>query len=276
MDFNCKKFEHVGFGKDDMHYDYFAANELKITRKSCLRDLGVEISDDLLFSSHISSIVSKAYKMVGWILRTFKSRKTDVMMTLFKSLVIPLVEYCCPLWSPQDNHHISLIESVQLRFTRKLATFLEHNDDVGHAVCYSNYEHRLKELNLFSLQRRRDRFIIIYIFKMIHGYVPNPGIELSLNDRHMTIVAQPVIPNRQAPAWVKKIRHGTIFGQGCRLFNKLPPNLRKLESDVANKALHLERYKRKLNIFLKSIPDTPSATNNSLLHHLETSSRIEL
>jgi len=98
----------------------------------------------------------------------------------------------------------------------------------------------------------------------------------SQNDRHMTIIAQPVIPSRQAPAWVKKIRHGTIFGQGCRLFNKLPPNLRKLESDVANKALHLERYKRKLNIFLKSIPDTPSAINNSLLHHLETSSRIEL
>jgi hypothetical protein len=33
MGFNCKKFEHVGFGKDDMHYDYFAANELKITNK---------------------------------------------------------------------------------------------------------------------------------------------------------------------------------------------------------------------------------------------------
>ena len=97
MQFNCKKFDHVGFGRNLQKSDYFAGNNVKIEKKSILRDLGVSISDDLLFKTHISSIVSKAYKMVGWILRTFKSRQTVVMMTLFKSLVVPLVEYCCPL-----------------------------------------------------------------------------------------------------------------------------------------------------------------------------------
>ena len=276
MQFNCKKFDHVGFGRNLQKSDYFAGNNVKIEKKSILRDLGVSISDDLLFKTHISSIVSKAYKMVGWILRTFKSRQTVVMMTLFKSLVVPLVEYCCPLWSPQDSQLISMIESVQLRFTRKLAVFLEHNDEVGHAVCYSNYEHRLKELKLFSLQRRRDRYMIIYIFKIIHGFVPNPGIELTLNNRHMSITAQPVIPRSHAPAWVKKIRHESLFGQGCRLFNRLPHFLRKAYTETSDQASLLASYKTKLNTFLESIPDTPSAPNNSLLHHLEYQATMDL
>ena len=269
MQFNGKKFEHACLGRDAQESEYFVENNLKITKKSTLRDLGVTISDDLLFNTHISSTVSKAYKMIGWILRTFKTRQTVVMMTLFKSLVIPLVEYCCPLWSPQDPQLISMIESVQLRFTRKLAAFQEHNEEVGHAVCYSNYEHRLKELKLYSLQRRRDRYIIIYIFKIAHGYVPNPGIDITLNDRHMSITAQPTIPSRNAPAWVKKIRHGSIFGQGCRLFNKLPQFLRKLDTEDISQMKRLNNFKAKLNSFLQPIPDTPSAADNSLLYHLE-------
>ena len=36
-----------------------------------------------------------------------------------------------------------------------------------------SYEERLKHLNLYSIQRRRDRYKIIYLWKNIEKFVPN-------------------------------------------------------------------------------------------------------
>ena len=37
---------------------------------------------------------------MGWVLRVFQSRKSSLMLALLKSLVIPLLGYCCQLWNP--------------------------------------------------------------------------------------------------------------------------------------------------------------------------------
>ena len=35
---------------------------------------------------------------------------------------------------------------------------------------------RLKKFNVFSLQRRRERYQIIYVWKMLENLVPNVGV----------------------------------------------------------------------------------------------------
>lgn len=54
------------------------------------------------------------------------------------------------------------LEQVQRLFTRRL---------VGDSI---NYWERLKHLRLYSLQRRRERYIAIYVWKILEGMVPNP------------------------------------------------------------------------------------------------------
>ncbi len=63
-------------------------------------DLGVMISDDLKPSSQCLKVVKTANKLVGFIDRTFEHKSEKVILTLYNSLVRPLLEYCVPFWSP--------------------------------------------------------------------------------------------------------------------------------------------------------------------------------
>lgn len=51
------------------------------------------LSDDGSFSHHITE-VKKAKGMAGWVLRTFASREPEILLTLWKSLVQPTLDYC--------------------------------------------------------------------------------------------------------------------------------------------------------------------------------------
>ena len=102
---------------------------------------------------------------MGWILRTFISRERTVMLLLFKSLVLSRVDngsQLTELWSPHQKQHICLIEKIQRSFTK-------HIDGLKDL----SYPESLCALKLYSLQRRRDRYIIIYMWKIVEKLVPN-------------------------------------------------------------------------------------------------------
>ena len=42
------------------------------------------------------------------------------MLTHLKSLLIPLLEYCCQLWNPFKAKYIKAIEATQRTFTNKI------------------------------------------------------------------------------------------------------------------------------------------------------------
>ena len=81
---------------------------------------------------------------------------------LWKSFVLPIIEYCSVLWCPSKVGNIQRIEALQWSFMRKL-----------NVATNCNYWDVLKKLNLFSLQRRRDRYRIIYIWKILEQTTPN-------------------------------------------------------------------------------------------------------
>ena len=62
---------------------------------------------------------------MGSVLKVFQSWKRSRMLTLLKSLVIPLLEYCCQLWNPWKTKDIQAIEAIQRTFTYKI-TDVQH------------------------------------------------------------------------------------------------------------------------------------------------------
>ena len=58
------------------------------------------VSRDLSWSHHVDEIVNKANKVVGLLKRTVGSKNREIFSMLFKSLVRPISEYACPVWSP--------------------------------------------------------------------------------------------------------------------------------------------------------------------------------
>ena len=78
------------------------------------------MSDDCTFKQHIEKVVNKSCDTSSWILRTFTLRSRELMLTLWKSLVIPHLDYCSQLWSPHLRSEIQKLEMTQRSFIRKI------------------------------------------------------------------------------------------------------------------------------------------------------------
>ena len=128
------------------------------------------MSKDCSFDSYISSLSRKCNNLAGWILRSFVSRDRLTMLTLFKSLVISRLDYASQLWSPHKISQITQIEKVQRSFTKHITGLRD-----------LSYHERLQTLKLYSLQRRRERYCIILIWKIIENKSQNPSDPILCN-----------------------------------------------------------------------------------------------
>ena len=219
-------------------YQYHVSNDIILQPVHQLRDLGVLVSKDLSWSPHIKSIANKARQKASWVLSIFHTRSTDIMLTLYKSMVRSLLEYCCPLWHPIKVSDIQELESVQRTFTSKIAGMKE-----------LHYWDRLVRLSLMSLQRRRERFIILHMWKILNGKTSN--------DLQVRFVSRPrlgnlaVVPpkSKSSSAANQTLFDCSFAVQGPILWNAMPHHLNIIQD--------LEQFKSKLTQFLLSIPDRP-------------------
>ena len=150
---------------------------------------------------------------MGWVLRVFPAWKRSLMLTLLKSLVIPLLEYCCQLWNPWKTKDIQAIEAIQRNI------YIQN-----HWRAELKLLARLHGLQLCSHQRRRERYIIIYKWKIIQHMVPNIDITMEhkiktrKHRRHGTQCVIQYATNRN-PAQSLQENAITVFGP--RLYNSL-------------------------------------------------------
>ena len=157
---NSSVLGHLPFAVES--YTYAVSNGDILYPVDQLKDLGVIVSRDLSWSPHINTISSRARSIAFWVLSVFKSRDMVTMLTLYKSIVRSHLEYCCPLWHTSKIADIQELESVQRTFTVGIS-----------GLSCLNYWERLKSLKLTSLQRRRERYILLHMWKTLHGICPN-------------------------------------------------------------------------------------------------------
>ena len=242
MQFNTTKFEVLRIGSNNelkQNIKYTDPEGEEIPETDLKKDLGVHFNSSGDFSDHIKLKVSKAKQIAGYIMRTFLSRKPEIMLTLLKSLVLPIIDYCSIVWSPYTQQDIASIESVQRNYTSKLEGMAE-----------LNYYNRLKRLKLYSSERRRDRYNILYIFKIIHGKVPNPGISFKWSPRRGKVLTYPSVRSQSSKA--ATLLHHSFTRRAPRIFNSLPQCLRNLPANTSADVI-----KSNLDRFLQCVPDEP-------------------
>ena len=161
-----------------------------------MKDLGVTLSSNGNFKEHIKNVLSTANQLCGWVLRTFHTRKALPMMTLWKTLIRSRLDYCCQLWCPSKKGDVQALEQLQRQYIRKSS-----------GVQHLTYWQQLKYLSLNSLERRRERYIIMYVWRIFDRRAPNfdfPGSCGIDSHRHIRRGRYCQVPrvSRQGPAKV--------------------------------------------------------------------------
>ena len=113
-----------------------------------------------------------------------------------------------------------------------------------------NYWKRLKELRMNSQQRRYERYRIIYMWKVLEGLVPNPGVIQCDSGRGGRQCKVPPL-SKTAPKRIQSLRETSFQVHGARLFNCLPEKVRNKTK------CSIEDFKETLDLFLTQITDEP-------------------
>ena len=180
------------------------------------------ISSDRSWTPHIQTAVLSTRTMAAWIYSALSDRTSTLLMPLFNSLVRSRLEYCCAVWNPEKVSDIKSLEEVQRMFTIKVIVRQQ-----------LDYWESLVKVKLLSLQRRRERYCIGHIWKILHELVPNDiDMTFTNNPRHGLKAVLPTL-NIRSQSSVRSDYENSFRINAARLRNLLQ------------------------KVYLGSFPDTP-------------------
>ena len=104
-------------GKNNENGDYMIEGVI-LERVTQEKDLGVGIDTGGKHAAQCQAARGKANRVFGCIRREINYKSKEVVLTLYRNLVRPHLEYCVQFWSPQFWKDKDAIERVQCRLTR--------------------------------------------------------------------------------------------------------------------------------------------------------------
>ena len=278
MELHGDKFDHLHYSGKPLidrqpPHQYISSSGSVIEEKTHVdKDLGIIMSNHGSFEKQIQQVISGAIVQASWVLRTFSTRDKTPMLTLFKSLVQCKLDYCSQIWSPSSKGDIAKLEMVQRNFLRKIS-------NIGRLP----YWDQLKSLKLYSQERRRERYIIIYVWRILEGQVPNisdkqrGSIRLKQNRRNEDNEADRLGRKCDVPSiitnsitHVQNLREASLSVRGPKLFNVLPKHLRDMMECTK------ETFKSALDKYLSTVPDEPHIQGYVQMRRADSNSLLDM
>lgn len=166
MQFNPSKCQvvQVTGSKKPLKSEYILHGQVLET-VTCARYLGVDISSNIKWNSHIDRVVGNANRSLGYIRRNIKCKNRDVRESAYNTIVRPQLEYASAVWDPHTKEHISKIEMVQRRAARWT---------VGNFDNRASVTEMLNKLGWRTLEQRRADARLCLFYKIVYGLVAVP------------------------------------------------------------------------------------------------------
>ena len=129
--------------------------------------LGLLLTDNLCWSSHIANVYSKAMKVLGLLYRRFYGyTDSESLKQLYLTLVRPHLDYACQVWDPHLAKDKAKLEKVQKLACRMAARRWN-----------AGYQELLEIFELSSLEERRLNLKLGLLFKILHKLCYFPEME---------------------------------------------------------------------------------------------------
>lgn len=178
-----------------------------IQRAHDVKDLGVILDSQLSFRQHVSFVVEKASRTLGFIFRIAKDfTSVYCLKSLYCSLVRSTLEYCNVVWNPHHLRGIERIESVQRRFIRFALRRLPWRDPLR----LPSYRSRCQLIDLESLQVRRNVARAMVIADLLQGRMNCPALLQSVD---LYVRPRALRNNVMLRPWLRPPLRRTVYGQ---------------------------------------------------------------
>ena len=164
MEFNEEKCKVMDIGRSKLgrtviFMESISGERVEIEETNSEFDLGVVINNKLKWDDQVDQATLKANSVLGTLKRTFVHWNARVLIKLFTTYVRHHIEYWSSVWNPYRKKDIKKLEQVQRRATKLV-----------HELRHLNYESRLVNLGMTTLEVRRERGDLIQFFKILKGH----------------------------------------------------------------------------------------------------------
>ncbi|KAI8494701.1 hypothetical protein Bbelb_273060 [Branchiostoma belcheri] len=193
--------------------------------------LGVTITNNLTWSTHIGNIANKASKTLGFLRRNLKVRSKKIRELAYCTLVRPIVEFTSPVWDPYTVKDITRLEQVQRRAARWVTQRYRRTSSVSNM---------LEELQWVSLQERRRIARLVTFYKYMYH---TGALCINLSTRP-TLSAQTRATRQSHPAAYKVPYSRTSYRQNS-FFPRTISDWNDLGADIALSS-SLEEFRCKI------------------------------
>lgn len=176
--------------------------------------LGVTIDQNLDFAEHIDKVARKASRALGALKRASRYIHQDTRATMYNTLVLPHLDYCCTLWGNSGKNKIQRLQKIQNRGMRI----------VLQSHPRTHIKDMLGELRWLSVKQRILFLNCVFIFKILNGLTPSYLTPLLSQTTHQHRSRASTLNN----LFVQRAHPRSLTTTGTALWNSLPVCIRSL------------------------------------------------
>lgn len=232
LNINKTKFMTLSY-KPVITRNVIAINDDAIEQVTTFKYLGVVIDNKLTFKDHIEKIIKKVSSNVGLLYRLSPKLTKSARLTIYQSVIKPHLEYCSSVLFLCNNCDVNKLQVLQ---NKAMRIILKRNRRSN--VCVM-----LKDLNWLSVKQLIVFKVMLFIYKMRSGLLPN--YLCTKIEYNYTIYNSRSLRNREnfrLPNLKKSASQNSVFYKGVKMFNLLPYNIKT--------AINVNQFKKLCKLYV--------------------------
>lgn len=208
-------------------------NNNLVTVVSQQKYLGLKITSDLTWDSHINNITLTARKRLFFLKRCLRQAPCKIKLLAYNTLVRSVLEYATPAWFPSTNKLITIIEGVQRKAIRFIFNKYQLTDSPSALI---------KSAGLLTIENRAALARLKLLHQLIHNKLNvNSSKYISISDTRITRLKHSYTLNEYR--FRTNCFKYSFFPLAIRQWNGLPSAITNTSSLTAFLSL-LENYLR--------------------------------
>ena len=207
-------------------------NNGTITRKACVKYLGIYIDEDLRWNSHITHVASVISRNIGVLSKVKYFLSSAGLRLLYHSLIMPYINYCCVIWGNTSKTRLNRLIILQKRALR----IIDHRP-----YFYPSNELFIK-LELLKLPDIIEAQILSIVLAKLNGRLP-PSVDEFFNYHHGGNTR--IVQHFELPFAATKYRTYALPIIGPKTWNKVVPASYRTLEDVPRNKIEFKKFVHK-------------------------------